>query len=75
MKSRMVHSRSQAVIKSGLDRTPNSRTFYINKELSNSKDVATTFHSPYKDGKKNINFTNPTFLSSNLFYADEEVQK
>lgn len=65
---RMMKSRSQVNMKATLDHTPSQRTFYINEELSSSKDLATTFHSPYKDGKKNINFSNPTFLSSNLFY-------
>ncbi len=51
-----------------LDRSHSQKMFYINDELSNSKDVATIFHSPYKDGKKNPNYYNPTFLSSNLFY-------
>lgn len=72
----MVNSRSQTNISrttlqynNNLDRSPSHRTFYINDQVTNSKDITTTFHSPYKDGKKNKQYTNPTFLSSNLFYG------
>lgn len=74
----MINSRSQTHIsrrlqpdqsQKNLDYSPSNRTFYINDEVKYSKDITTTFHSPYKDGKRNKQYTNPTFLSSNLFYG------
>lgn len=72
---RTANSRSQANIRTGLDHSQSNKMFYVNDEVSNSKDITTIFHSPYKDGKRNKNYTNPTFLSSNLFYPDEDVKK
>lgn len=66
---RTVNSRSQVNLTQKLDRSKSHKMIYVNDELTNSKDIHTIFHSPYKDGKKNTSFTNPTFLSSNLFYA------
>lgn len=68
MRSR--HSRSQIRLNNNLDRTQSQKMFYINDELSRSKDISTIFHSPFKDGKKNVNYTNPSFLSSHLFYGE-----
>lgn len=72
---RTANSRSQANIITGLEHSQSNKMFYINDEVSNSKDIATIFHSPYKDGKRNKNYANPTFLSSNLFYPEEEVKR
>ena len=43
------------------------RWSYIN-DPSPKKDPTTIFHSPYKGGRPNGRFINPTFLSSTLFY-------
>ncbi len=48
-----INSRNKSQTLSPLDRTPSSKTFYINDELRTSKDIATIFHSPFKDGKRN----------------------
>lgn len=66
------YTRSEARIGRNPERgdiSPNKRTFYINDELPTSKDVATTFHSPYKNGKRNAEFCNPTFASSDIFHG------
>lgn len=43
------------------------RHIYINTEEAN-KEKHTIFHSPYKGGRKNPNYYNPTFMSSDIFY-------
>jgi hypothetical protein len=53
-----------------LNRSHSQKMCYVNDELnSSSRDVATIFHSPYKNGKRNENYINPTFISSNIFYC------
>jgi hypothetical protein len=51
-------------------RSPSCRVIYMNKE-TNKREVSTPFHSPYKDGRRNPNYQNPSFISSELFYAAE----
>jgi hypothetical protein len=54
-----------------LNHSISQKIYYVNDELiSSSKDVTTIFHSPYKNGKRNDQFMNPTFISSNLFYPE-----
>ena len=66
----MNRSASQCVI--GSNRRGNEvskRCVYINEEMprkTEKKEVQTIFHSPYKDGRPNKNFCNPTFMSSDI---------
>jgi hypothetical protein len=39
------------------------------------KEKNTIFHSPYKDGKPNKDYINPSFVSSHLFYPKENLEK
>jgi hypothetical protein len=48
------------------------RYIYINEE-NNRRENATIFHSPYKNGKKNPGYSNPTFMSSDILYPREYV--
>jgi hypothetical protein len=48
-------------------RSPQQRSIYINQE-STKRDTSTPFHSPYKDGKPNPHYNNPSFVSNHLFY-------
>ncbi|KAL4462738.1 hypothetical protein ABPG72_014910 [Tetrahymena utriculariae] len=43
------------------------RVVYSNLETPN-KDPSTIFHSPYTNGKKSKEYTNPNFISSSIFY-------
>ncbi|EAR88024.1 hypothetical protein TTHERM_00011900 (macronuclear) [Tetrahymena thermophila SB210] len=43
------------------------RVIYTNLETPN-KDPSTIFHSPYTNGKKSKEYTNPTLISSSVFY-------
>ncbi|KAL4476314.1 hypothetical protein ABPG74_010047 [Tetrahymena malaccensis] len=43
------------------------RVVYTNIETPN-KDPSTIFHSPYTNGKKSKEYTNPTLISSSVFY-------
>lgn len=52
-------------------KSPSRRAIYINEEISNKREKHTTFHSPYKDGRPNKDYVNPSFLSSNLFYPKD----
>lgn len=63
------HNHSQNKLVRNPEKMDNQRVFYINDELTFSKDISTTFHSPYKNGKRNNSFVNPTFISNDLFYA------
>jgi len=44
-----------------------NKCIYINNEIPD-KNQKSNFDSPYKNGIKNKNFTNPSFASSDLFY-------
>lgn len=57
-----------------IDRSQSQRAIYINEETA-KREVATIFHSPYKDGRPNRDYQNPSFVSSHLFYPKEEVDK
>ena len=54
-------------------KSPTRRAIYLNQETS-KRDLNTTFHSPYKDGKPNPQYFNPSFLSSHLFYPQEYLE-
>jgi len=54
-------------------KSPTRRGIYINEE-TNKREVASIFHSPYKDGRRNKDYVNPSFISSNLFYPKEYVE-
>lgn len=56
-----------------ISKSPSKRTIYINQEF-NKKEVSTPFHSPYKDGRRNPNYSNPSFISSNLFYPKDYTE-
>jgi hypothetical protein len=60
-----------------LTRSTSQRLCYANDELSAASrgDMATIFHSPYRNGKRNSSYINPTFTSSNLFYGEAENRK
>ena len=47
-----------------------NRFIYINTEEAN-KEKHTIFHSPYKGGRKNPNYSNPSFMSSDIFYPKD----
>ena len=52
-----------------VSRSRSQRTIYLNQE-NNRRDPSTPFHSPYKGGRPNPDYCNPSFISSNLFYAN-----
>lgn len=43
------------------------RVVYLNDETP-QKDPTTIFHSPYTNGKRSKEYTNPTLISSSVFY-------
>ena len=48
--------------------TPDYKQFvYVNTEEAH-KEKHTIFHSPYKAGKRNPSYVNPSFMSSDVFY-------
>ena len=49
-----------------------NKCIYINDEIQD-KNPRSFFHSPYKNGIKDKNFTNPSFASSDLFYPKSIV--
>lgn len=58
----------------GLTRSQNraeniKKCIYINNEEV-QKDQQTNFNSPYKFGKKNKDYVNPSYISSDAFYPD-----
>lgn len=56
-----------------LSKSPSRRGIYVNEE-TNKREVATIFHSPYKDGRPNRDYLNPSFVSSHLFYPKEHLE-
>lgn len=66
----MNHCYSQGTFGAGQRKQNNYPNSYINVRMDNAKDISTIFHSPYKNGKKNNSFRNPSFLSSDLFYPE-----
>ncbi len=58
----------------GLSRSPSVRAIYINEETS-KRAVNTHFHSPFKDGRPNKDYSNPSFISTHLLYPKEMLQK
>lgn len=48
------------------------RHVYINTEEA-QKEKHTIFHSPYKGGRKNPSYTNPSFMSSDIFYPGSSL--
>ena len=67
----MRASKSQAVLKERPDRSRSFRCLYSNDEVFNTRDISSIFHSPFKDGCKNKDYINPTFISSTLFYPED----
>ena len=57
-----------------ITRTPSKRTIYINEETTR-REVSTPFHSPYKDGKRNPSYSNPSFVSSHLLYPPDYIRQ
>ena len=49
-----------------------NKCIYINDEIQD-RNPRSIFHSPYKNGIKDKNFTNPSFASSDLFYPKSIV--
>eukprot|EP00825_Cyclidium_porcatum_P042244 TRINITY_DN5746_c0_g1_i2.p1 TRINITY_DN5746_c0_g1~~TRINITY_DN5746_c0_g1_i2.p1 ORF type:complete len:441 (+),score=46.17 TRINITY_DN5746_c0_g1_i2:133-1455(+) len=45
------------------------KCIYINNE-ENQKDQVSNFNSPYKNGKKNSEYINPSYVSSDAFYPN-----
>lgn len=66
----MNRSASQCVIGSSKRSNELSRRcVYINEEIpkkTEKNSVQTIFHSPFKDGRRNKDFLNPTFMSSDI---------
>lgn len=58
----------------GISRSPSVRAIYINEE-TNKRAVNTHFHSPFKDGRPNKDYSNPSFVSTHLLYPKEMLQK
>lgn len=50
-----------------MGKSPSRRAIYFNEE-TNRREVSTSFHSPYKDGRPNPSYFNPSFVSSHLLY-------
>lgn len=50
-----------------MSKSPSRRAIYLNDETPR-RDISTPFHSPYKEGKPNPHYYNPSFVSSHLFY-------
>lgn len=46
------------------------RVAYLNNETP-IRDPSTIFHSPFKNGKRNPEYSNPTLMSSSIFYQNE----
>ena len=53
--------------------SPNKRAVYINQEVT-KRQVNTTFHSPYKNGRRDPAFVNPSLVSSHLLYPQDIVR-
>ena len=63
----------QGLSESRADEKPFHRFIYVNEE-NNRRENATIFHSPYKNGKKNPEYNNPTFMSSQILYPRQYVE-
>ena len=46
------------------------RVAYLNNETP-LRDPSTIFHSPFKNGKRNPEYSNPTLMSSSIFYHND----
>ena len=56
-----------------VSRSRSQRMIYLNQEKG-KRDPSTPFHSPYKGGRPNPDYHNPSFISSNLFYANSYAE-
>ena len=65
---KMNRSVSRGQLSYQLEKSPSRRGIYINEE-TNKRETATVFHSPYKDGRPNKQYINPSFISSHLLYS------
>ena len=65
---RITNTKQSTTPQRTADKSGSRKIFYVNDELKFSKDINTPFHSPYKGGRKDPTYTNPTFISSHLFY-------
>jgi len=57
-----------------VSRSRSQRAIYVNQEGAR-RDPSTPFHSPFKGGRPNPDYHNPSFISSNLFYAQNYAQE
>lgn len=67
-------SRGPDLSESKIDEQPFYRFIYITEE-NNRRDNATIFHSPYKNGKRNPEYNNPTFMSSDILYPRQYTEE
>ena len=64
----------QDLSESKLSEQPYHRFIYINEE-NDRRENATIFHSPYKNGKRNPEYNNPSFMSSDILYPRRYVEE